>query len=170
MSLRLPSGELQSPTGTGCPFLAGGGLQFWLCLFLPAVMVTRAQCTGRAGQGRATLPSLLRPQFRCAQSPTAAGGCAQSSHQCSCQQGCHYVKTISRSIMMILVSSLHPPPTVAPLQPELPSPWRKLLKVSQYPATCSGLMEQWLSAYWLFFVVQGRRGGTLAAVKEPTAA
>lgn len=136
--LRLASGELQSPTGTGCPFLAGRGLQLWLCLLLPAVMVTRAQCTG----------------VHCCTSPACSGPSSGAAQSHSSRQ---VVVVVLRVLTSEVVSSivtksiLSPGPSwwfwfpisihlqlLAPLKPKLPSPWRKvLLKVCQHPVTCS---------------------------------
>lgn len=50
--LGLTSGKLQSATETGCPFPAAGesfSSVLGVSLLLPAVMVTKVQCTGRGG-------------------------------------------------------------------------------------------------------------------------
>lgn len=167
--LTLATVELQSATGTGCPFLAGER---------PAVlaMPVSAYCDGHQstvqGEGRATSPAFLGPSSGAPQSLMAAGtSCcgAQSSHQSS-RQGHDKVKTISRSITMVLVSSLHPPPTVGPSATWTATPMKESLVEGISISNDLQLWSSDSSAYWFLSVIQCRRGGILAAVKEPTAA
>lgn len=68
--------------------------------------------------------------------------------------------------MMILISNLHPPPTVGPSETRTAKPMKESLVEGL--STPSDL--QLSSVHWFLFVIQCRRGGILAAVKEPTAA
>lgn len=135
-SLRLASVEFQPLTGTGCPFLAGGGLQFWLCLLLPAVMVSRAQCTGRAGPPS---PACLGP-IQVQPSLTAAGRLLLCTERSPVKLSAGMSPSQNYFQVHHDDSGFQSPSTSNCWQPEVPSRRRKvLLKVCQYPVTCNSL-------------------------------
>lgn len=161
--LTLASGELQSGTGTGHPFLAEER---------PAVLAVpvSACCDGHQstvhGEGRATLPRLLRPQFQCTLIPHSSRylllWCSELTAGKSAgtwlSQNCLHHN--DSSFQSPSTSSCWPFCNLNCQTHEGRSSWGYL--DTQGPAA---LWSSDSSAYWFLFVIQCRRAGIPAAVK-----
>lgn len=126
----------------------------------------------REGRAGPPSPACLGLSLGASQSLTAAGSCgAQSSHQSSCQMGYH----LSQNYLKVHHDDSgfqSPSNSKCWSLSNLNCQPHEGKSCSRYPNTHwpAALWSSNSSAYWFLFVVQCRRGGILAAVKEPTAA